>query len=241
MLNISTHWYKLILITRYFIVSLFFSGTCFYTNGDIILYFLAKPFLMQNFSKVFIFTNLLEGFLTFIFISSIISIIITLPFFTYLVFDFHKNGLFKKEKMIFLFVIKNSVILFVVSFFISYFFLFPGATRFLVSFEQINKNFLFQLHLQPKIFDYVVLNVYFLMCLLLLFHIPIIISLLILSNFMLVSNLYKNRRLLILLCFTLGCLFSPPDIFSQIFVAMPMWLCIEVIICYYFILKNYKN
>jgi sec-independent protein translocase protein TatC len=238
-LNISTHWYELKIRAVYFLSAIFFSMACFFFNGDIILYFFVKIFLMENLNKTFIFTNLNEGFFSYIFISIFCSACVTLPIGVYLSFDFLKNGFFKKEKDLFIFFIKNSMILSATSFLITHNYFLPLCIKFFLSFEQANSYIFFQLHMQPKIFDYVVLNVSFFIGFFLLFHLPIILSILININFISLSSFYKNRRMLILGCFIVGCIFSPPDIFSQIIVAIPMWFFSESIIFYNFIIKYY--
>jgi sec-independent protein translocase protein TatC len=116
---------------------------------------------------------------------------------------------------------------------------FPLCIKFFLSFEQANSHLFFQLYMQPKIFDYLTLNVSFFIAFFLLFHLPIILIILMRSNFVPLSFFYRNRRILILVCFISGCLFSPPDIFSQVVIAIPLWFCSENIILYNFIVKYY--
>jgi sec-independent protein translocase protein TatC len=239
-LNISTHWYELKIRLFYFLNSLIFSIVCFFLNGDLILYFFVKPFLTVNLTKTFIFQNLFEGFFSFIFISIFCTLCVIVPFSTYLIFAFYKNGLFKKEKNLCIFFIKNSMLLSIASFVITHYYFFPLCIKFFLSFEQANNYFCFQLYMQPKIFDYVALNVSFFTSFLLLFHLPIILSILIYINFISLSFVYKNRRILILGCLIVGCMLSPPDIFSQMVIAIPLWFFTEAVVFFNFIIENYS-
>ena len=238
-LNISIHWYELKIRIAYFLNAFFFSTGCFIFNGDLILYFFVKTFLIENLNKTFIFTNLLEGFFSYIFISIFCSGFVTLPLCLYLGFSFFKNGFFKKEKDLCIFFIKNSMTMSTISFLITHNYFFPLCIKFFLSFEQSNSYSSFQLYMQPKIFDYLALNVSCFITFSLLFHLPIILSILIYSHAGSLSFFCKNRRILILVCFISGCIFSPPDIFSQIVIAIPLWFCTESIILYNFIAKYY--
>jgi sec-independent protein translocase protein TatC len=235
------HWYELKIRFMYFSNSILFSVFCFFFNGDLVLFFFVKIFLIENIKKIFIFTSLSEGLFSYMFISVFCSVCVTVPLFVYLMFNFYKHGFFKKEKDICIVFIKNSIILSSSSFLITYYYFFPVCIKFFLSFEQANNSFSFQLYMQPKIFDYLLLNVSFFIGFLLLFQLPVILSILINCNFIPLPFFCKNRRILILGCFIVGCAFSPPDVFSQVVVAIPLWSCIESIIFYNFIVKHYNK
>ena len=238
-LNISIHWYELKIRIAYFLNALFFSTSCFIFNGDLILYFFVKSFLMENLSKTFIFTNLLEGFFSYIFVSIFCSACVTFPLCLYLSSEFFKKGFSRKEKNLYIFLIKYSITISAIAFLITHNYFLPLCIKFFLSFEQANSYLSFQLYMQPKIFDYLALNVSFFIGFLLLFHVPIILSILMYSKLVSPSFFYENRRIFILVCFISGCILSPPDIFSQVVIAVPLWFCTESIIFYNFIVKYY--
>ena len=60
------------------------------------------------------------------------------------------------------------------------------------------------------------------------FEIPIATFLLVSSGVVKKSTLATSRPYLILLFFVIGMLLTPPDIFSQLFLAIPMWLLFEI-------------
>jgi sec-independent protein translocase protein TatC len=241
MLNISTHWYNLKLRIIYSGYSFLLSLVTFYINGDIILWFFVKPFLIQNSNKTFIFTSLLEGFLSFIVISVFCSILITLPLIVYLLFNFYKYGFIKKEKKLCFLLIRLMLVLVLFSFAVAHCIFLPTAMKFFLSFEQTNIYSSFQLYLQPKILDYVVLNVIFSIGLIFLFVIPISISFLLSFKFIPITYICKNRRTIIVFCFILGCICSPPDLLFQIVIATPLCIIIESMVCYQFILNKYNT
>ena len=60
------------------------------------------------------------------------------------------------------------------------------------------------------------------------FEIPVATFLLIRAGIVQKETLVKARPYLIVLFFIIGMLLTPPDIFSQLFLALPMWLLFEV-------------
>ena len=60
------------------------------------------------------------------------------------------------------------------------------------------------------------------------FEIPIATYLMISAGITKKSTLASSRPYLILLFFILGMLLTPPDIFSQLFLAIPMWILFEL-------------
>ena len=60
------------------------------------------------------------------------------------------------------------------------------------------------------------------------FEIPIATYLMISAGITTKSTLASSRPYLILLFFILGMLLTPPDIFSQLFLAIPMWILFEL-------------
>ena len=60
------------------------------------------------------------------------------------------------------------------------------------------------------------------------FEIPIATILLVKSGIASKSSLAKARPYLIVLFLVIGMLLTPPDIFSQLFLALPMWILFEL-------------
>lgn len=61
-----------------------------------------------------------------------------------------------------------------------------------------------------------------------IFEVPVIFSLLGLVGIVKPEHITNNRRIIILLSFTLGALISPPDVFSQTLVSVPLYLMCEL-------------
>ncbi|MFZ9585635.1 MAG: twin-arginine translocase subunit TatC, partial [Pseudohongiellaceae bacterium] len=59
------------------------------------------------------------------------------------------------------------------------------------------------------------------------FEVPIATVLLILAGVIDPDKLKDHRGYVIIACFTIGMIVTPPDVFSQSMVAIPMWLLFE--------------
>jgi len=60
------------------------------------------------------------------------------------------------------------------------------------------------------------------------FEIPIATFLLVWTGIVNVATLRKSRPYVVVGCFIVGMLLTPPDIFSQTLLAIPMWILFEV-------------
>jgi len=60
------------------------------------------------------------------------------------------------------------------------------------------------------------------------FEIPVATILLIISGVISAENLAKKRPYVLVVCFVLGMLLTPPDVISQSLLAVPMWMLFEV-------------
>jgi sec-independent protein translocase protein TatC len=61
-----------------------------------------------------------------------------------------------------------------------------------------------------------------------IFEVPVILSLLGLVGILKSEHLTKNRRIVILVSFIIGAIISPPDVFSQFVVSIPLYLMVEI-------------
>jgi sec-independent protein translocase protein TatC len=57
---------------------------------------------------------------------------------------------------------------------------------------------------------------------------PVIVNLLVRTGTISKARLRELRPYLIVLFFVIGMLLTPPDMFSQLFLALPMWLLFEL-------------
>lgn len=244
MLNFEKHLNELKYRTLYISLSFLLTFITCYTKVQIIIYFFTLPLL--NTKKVncllnqydFIFTNIFEAFSSYTFISFITTLYLTLPIFLYLFFSFIKLGLLRYEKKYINFIINLILISCFCSIIFTFKFFLPLVLKFFISFENLAKTNLFTLKLEPKILDYLYLTVIFSIWSTLIFQIPVLLLLLLQQTFVNFAIFEKNRKFVFITFVILGGIFSPPEIFAQLIIALPLCLFFEVVLFFAY-LKNY--
>ena len=151
-----------------------------------------------------------------------LSIFIVIPYILYHLWSFIAPGLYSHEKKLIFPLIVSSSILFYLGAAFAYFVVFPLI-------------FVFFIGIAPT--DVAVMTdigryLYFVIALFFAFgfsfEVPIITVLLITSGITTKDKLISKRPYIIVGAFTLGMLLTPPDVISQILLALPMWLLYEL-------------
>lgn len=248
MLNLHTHFtelkYRFFYIIFSFCLTFFFS----YFYIDYIIYFFSIPLIKLKTKTTlllltqadFIFTNMFEAFNAYYFITFTLSLYFSIPVFLKIIFAFVKLGLQVNEKKSIMFVLN----LFFVSCFISILFLYkillPVIIKFFITFENISKTNLYTLKLEQKLFDYISLLIFFLIWCTIFFQIPLILILFLTKNIVNFDNLINHRRILLINFLIIGAILSPPEIYSQLLIAIPLSFLFEIIFFIYYVKMLYK-
>ena len=173
-------------------------------------------------NKRFIYTGLTEAFISYLKLSLISAFIISSPFFIYQIWAFIAPGLLEKEKKIifpFLFLIP---LMFILGFVFVYYFIIPIAWNFFIGFDTSALNQNFTIELEPKINEYLSLTLKLAFAFGLAFQLPVAIFLLTILGLTSPIDLQKKRRFVIVIIFLCSALITPPDIISQIGLAIPI-------------------
>ncbi|WPX96457.1 twin-arginine translocase subunit TatC [Candidatus Bandiella euplotis] len=180
----------------------------------------------------FIYTKLTEGFITELKISFIFAIFLTLPFFFFQFYKFVAPGLYKQEKVIVAPYLIFSPILFMMGAFLVYFVVMPITWRFFASFQNLNYLSGTPIKLEAKISEYLDLVIELFISFGIAFQLPIVLVMLTKLKIITISQLVKFRRYSIVLIFILAAILTPPDVLSQIILALPLMLLYEIsILC----------
>lgn len=216
---------RIILIFIFFIISFIFSYNFIEEIYDFILLPLSN-LKEVNESKRIIYTNLTEAFTSYIRLSFTFTILILFPYIIWHIYRFIAPALYKKEKKIFNIILILSPILFYLGCAFAYKIVLPVAFDFFMSFENQTSNL--PLILEAKISEYLKLSQKIIIAFGLVFQLPVILILLIKSDIISLENLKKNRKYAIVIFFILGAIITPPDIISQIAIAIPMLILYEL-------------
>lgn len=155
-------------------------------------------------------------------LSFYLSLIIAMPIVLYQVWAFVAPGLYKKEKKFAFPLLASSITLFYVGIAFAYFIVFPLVFGFLESFTPDNVNYM------PDISDYIGFVMMLVIVFGLAFETPVATVLLIWTGLTSVEKLTSIRPYIFLGAFVVGMLLTPPDVISQIILAVPVYLLFEL-------------
>jgi sec-independent protein translocase protein TatC len=204
-----------------------------------IIGFLAAPLIklqVENSNFKFIYTKLTEAFITECKVAIVFGIFFSLPVIFYQIYMFLAPGLYKNERRAVVPYLFFSPLLFLLGLILVYCVVMPISWRFFLSFQ--DNNVIMPLNLEAKISEYIELVTELFLAFGLAFQLPIITNLLVKFQLVSINSLCRARRYVIVLIFILAAILTPPDVISQIFLALPLILLYEVSI---FFCKRIKN
>lgn len=208
------------LIKILFILGLGFIS-CYFFSGLIvdIISQPIKPHLPETGGQL-IFTSPFEKFLSYLRVSFFAGVFISCPFWLYQVWKFISPGLHGHErKWSFIFVTLSSL-LFLSGILFVYFVVYPLSFAFLLNFggEELA-------YISLKAYLSFFLRTAFAFAI--VFELPLVLFILLKLNIISVGRLKKSRPYLILGIAVLSALITPPDIFSMLFMMLPLYLLFE--------------
>jgi sec-independent protein translocase protein TatC len=184
---------------------------------------LTRPLIrvMQTGDKL-IFTGLPEAFFTYLKVAFLSGIILAAPVIFYEFWMFVAPGLYDKEKRLMVPVVVLSTVFFVGGAFFGYFIVFPFGFKFFLGFaSEIIRPL-------PSMREYLGFASKLLLAFGLVFELPLIITFLAKLGMVSVSFLKKNRKYALLLFFIGAAILTPPDVVTQIMMALPLILLYEI-------------
>ncbi|CAI8338542.1 MAG: Sec-independent protein translocase protein TatC [Cellvibrionales bacterium UBA7375] len=167
-------------------------------------------------------TEVTSPFLTPFKLALVSAMFISMPYILYQLWAFVAPALYQQEKKIVVPLFCASVILFYAGMAFAYYLVFPLVFMFFTSIAPEG------ISVMPDIRAYLDFVLKLFMAFGLSFQIPIAVVILSWLGTVNPDNLAKKRPYVFVLCFVVGMLLTPPDIISQVLLAVPMWLLFEV-------------
>lgn len=185
--------------------------------------------------KYVIYTDLTEVFVSYIKLSLLSSFVMSLPVLLYQLYIFIAPGLRKTERKTLLLLFILSPVLLILSLCFVYKIIIPFAWEFLTSFQYHGNKDSFSLILQAKVSEYLSLVINLFIACGLIFQTPLLIIILVWLGVVEVLWLQKNRKFAVIIIFIIAAVVTPPDVFSQIALAIPLLLLYElsILLCKY--------
>jgi len=199
--------------------------------GFIISYVFAKQlfsYLILPLTKVLpddsrlIFTNLPDMFIAYIKVALVAGIILAIPIIFYQLWMFLAPALYQKEKRYIIPFVLFSSILFVAGSLFGYLVVFPYGFKFFVSFATEDIQAL------PSVKQYFSFAIRLLLAFGIVFEMPIVVLFLTKIGLITPDSMKKFRKFAILCSFILSAILTPPDVATQLMMALPIIILYEI-------------
>lgn len=155
-------------------------------------------------------------------LSLYVSIFIAMPVILHQMWAFIAPGLYKHEKKLAIPLLVSSVLLFYLGASFAYFVVFPLIFNFFTAIAPEG------VAIATDIGRYLDFVMKLFLAFGLAFELPIAIVLMVKTGITTVASLKEKRPYIVVGCFVVGMLLTPPDIISQTLLALPMWLLFEI-------------
>ncbi|WP_062267364.1 twin-arginine translocase subunit TatC [Endozoicomonas arenosclerae] len=209
-------------LLRSFAAVLFVFLGLFYFSNDIYL-FVSEPLRAHlPEGSTMIATEVASPFLAPFKLTLFVAFFLAIPYILHQVWGFIAPGLYKNEKRIAIPMLVASVVLFYLGMAFAYYVVFPIIFSFFTTVGPESVTVMTDINRYLEF----ILKLFFAFGM--AFEIPVATVLLVWSGISTVESLSKKRPYIVVGCFVMGMLLTPPDVVSQSLLAIPMWLLFEV-------------
>jgi sec-independent protein translocase protein TatC len=202
-----------------------FMGAYYFSSS--IYYFLAEPLAtvlrkMGNPDPHLIYTQLYEAFFTRIKVAFFAGAFFAFPIIANQIWLFVAPGLYRSEKRALLPFLAATPVLFLLGAALAYYFVFPFAWEFFASFQDPTGGGGVPIELLPRVSEYLDLVMKLIFAFGITFQLPVLLTLLAKVGIISSGGLRKFRRYEYVGMFVIAAILAPPDVITQIGLAIPL-------------------
>jgi len=167
-------------------------------------------------------TDVVGVFLVPMKVALLVAFVIALPYVLFQIWAFVAPGLYTHEKRLVLPLIFTSTVLFIAGMAFAYFLVFPVVFKFMAQIAPEGVAWMTDIekYLSFALTMFIAFGV--------TFEVPVAVVLLVRMNVVSVAKLREIRPYVIVGAFVVGAVFTPPDVISQLMLAMPLWVLYEL-------------
>jgi sec-independent protein translocase protein TatC len=188
-----------------------------YAFAQSIFDILAAPLIkMMPTGGSLVFISVAEAFFTYMKVAFIAGLILTSPFILYQIWAFVAPGLYRNEKRYVVPFVLAGSFFFALGILFGYFVALPVGFKFLLGYAT---DFIKPM---PSMKEYLSFSIKFLLAFGLVFEFPVVLVLLARIGVVDAKTLARQRKYAILLIFIFAAVMTPPDLISQVLMALPL-------------------
>lgn len=196
---------------------------CSYAFSRKIFEFIVSPLIkVMPKGGHLIYTSLPEAFLTYLKVSFLSGIVLAVPVILYQSWKFVMPGLYENERKYVLPFVVVATVFFILGASFAFFVVFPFGFKFFLGFSTSKIEAL------PSLREYLNLVTKLLLAFGITFELPVIVYFLARMGIVTYSMLARKRQYAILIIFIAAAILTPPDVISQILLAVPLLVLYEI-------------
>jgi sec-independent protein translocase protein TatC len=167
-------------------------------------------------------TDVIGPFLVPLKVTLLVGFVAVLPYVLFEAWAFVAPGLYAHEKRLVLPLVVASFLLFLLGMSFAYFLVFPVVFKFMASIAPQGVAWMTDI---DKYFSFVLTTF---IAFGVTFEVPVVVILLVHTGLVSVEKLKEARPYVIVGAFIVGAVFTPPDVLSQVMLAVPLWVLYEI-------------